>query len=537
MRRARSQPHAFPRLFGTALITALALVIGMGAAPPAQAMLRWTTYDAGRTSQANAPDAQLLLEHAGVRTLIWIADDAIVSRRSDGSGWSEAVSVGPANGAQHLVGVIDPEGVVTIAWAGGEPTAISSARRTDDWSDPVVVMADAHVAAAEVALSLALVDGRPYLVASTGSVMDPAHPRRIEVFGHRNGSWQSQGAPPGLTAAPGAAVGFASGSALGVTWTQDPGGQLLLATLDTGTGQWSPATELAERMPVTAAPLAAVGANTDPDLPTGAVVWGEFDIATGTRTWRYIILRGDEVGPTLDLQSGMANSAKPTALWADGTLWVTGPDPDSSQALVWSRGVTDARAAVEARGLVPGTLSLALAGDASPMVSWLASDPGATVSLHLARNVDDTWVLGPVSGPARSGGVVSAAQPTLVWQRSARAQGRADLMVTAYADVPLAFPRIAKMRIKDGPTVTVRWRPPADITGIEGYVVQIRRGKQAWRTRMTGTTGDRTYTFRATRGVTYRARVAAIGAGERSAWSVIDSVTVPKKPDRRSSPR
>lgn len=511
-----------------------ALLINAVGAGPAGALLRWTTYEAGRTAQIGVPDSQLLLEHDGARTLVWAAEGHILARRSVAAGWGEVTTVADVDGRARVAGVVDDSGVVTIAWveSRARSTAIRSATFDAAWSNPVEVVADARTSAvSEVGISLALVDGLPCLVASTGTLLDETRPRQVAayVFG---GSWSEQSALPGVSERPGTAQAFTSGPYLGVTWTQNPGGQAVVAFLDPAAGIWGESVVLETGMPVSSAPLVAVGA--DDTGTTAGLVWGRFDTATATRTWRYALVEGATVGDAVDLQSGMANSARPTALWSHGSLWVSGPDPQghSDVSRVWARGSLVVDESVSTPGLVPHSQVLAMDGRGHPLMSWLASDPGSSVSIEVARRVDGAWQNDVSLVGARGGGVVSAFLPTVLWQRATGSAGRGDIVVSAYEDVPLEAPTMEKVRQKDGPAITARWKAPSDPVGVTGYVVQVRRGKGAWVSRAEVGPGVRTFTFRAAYGANYRVRVAASGDGERSAWSAAKAVTVPKKPKR-----
>lgn len=522
----------------TALVGALmatlstALVLGLLTAPAANALLRWTTYDAGRTAQIGVPDSQVLLDRDGQQTLAWVAEGEILSRRSTPDGWGEATRVARIDGDARLVGAVDAAGVVTLAWVEirGRTTAISSAQFIGDWRAPVDVVADAgSTQVAAVGLSLAIVDGVPCIVASTGNLL--AGSRQIEAHVFDGSSWTIAPTVPGVTANPGTGQAFASGRRLGVTWTQDPGGQTLVAFLDPTSGGWSAPTVVETRMPVSSPPLLAVTA--DDTGTTAALVWGRFD-ADGSRTWRYALVSETAVAAAVDLQSGIPNSVRPVGIWQAGTLWMAGVTA-SDMLSVWGRGVVTVDDTVGASGAMPNTTSLAVDADGRLLMSWLSNDPGTSVELRVAQRNGEEWQPGPELPGARAGGVLSAVRPTVLWQRAVGGSGRGDVVVTSYRDVPLGVPEVQKLRVKDGPSVTVRWRPPADAAGITGYVVQVRKGKQAWRTRTSTGAGERTYTFRVTEGTTYRVRVAATGATERSAWSAVESVTVPKppKPPRR----
>jgi hypothetical protein len=504
-----------------------ALVLGLLTAPAANALLRWTTYDAGRTAQIGAPDSQVLLDHGGQQTLAWVAEGEILARRSTPAGWGDATRVARIDSEARLAGAVDAAGVVTLAWveSRGRGTAIHSAQFIDGWGTPVDVIADARsTSVAAVGLSLAVVDGVPCIVASTGSLLDGS--RQIKVHVLDGSSWTSAPTMPGITANPGTGQAFASGRYLGVTWTQDPDGQALVAFLDPTMGMWSTATVIESRMPVSSPPLLAVTA--DDTGTTAALVWGRFD-SDGSRTWRYALVAETAVTAAVDLQSGIPNSVRPVGIWQGGTLWVAGVTASDTLS-VWGRGVVPADDTLNASGVIPNTTSLAVDGDGQLLMGWLASDPGTAVELRTAQRMGQEWQGGPELLGARGGGVVSAVRPTVLWQRAVGGSGRGDVVLTSYQDVPLGDPDVQKLRVKDGPSVTVRWRPPADAAGITGYVVQVRKGKQAWRTRSSTGAGERTYTFRATEGTTYRVRVAATGAAERSSWSAVKDVTIPKKP-------
>ncbi len=504
------------------------LVAGLLTAPAAHALLRWTTYDAGRTAQLGVPDSQVLLEHDGQQTLAWVAEGEIRSLQSTPESWGEASRVARIDGEAHLVGAIDSAGVVTLAWveASGSSTSIRSAQYDNGWRAPVDVVVDARSTnVAEVGLSLAVVNGIPCIVASTGSLLDGT--RAISTYVWDGSTWIAQATLPDISSRPGTGQAFTSGDLLGVTWTQDPDGASMVAFLDPATGGWSTSTVIETQMPLSAPPLIAVPA--DNAGTTAAIVWGRFDAASGLRTWYYALLSEKVVGPKVKLAVGMPNSVRPVGTWAAGTLWVAG-STSSALVSVWGRGATNVDESVATPGLIVNSVSLALEGDDHLLMGWMSQDPGTSVALNVAQRLRDAWAEGPALEGARVGGVVSAARPTLLWQRAVGGAGRGDVVVTAYQDVPLGVPDVWKLRVKNGPTVTVRWRPPADAAGITGYVVQVRKGKQPWRTRTTTDAGDPTYTFRGTAGSTYRVRVAGVGFGERGAWSAVKGVTVPKEP-------
>lgn len=511
--------------------TLIALLTSVMGAPSASALLRWTTYDAGRTAQIGVPDSQVLLDGDGVQTLAWVAEGEILARRSTPTGdWSNPVRVARIDGQARLVGAVGGAGEVVLAWVESRDrtTAVRSASYDGDWGDPIDVVADARsTSVSEVGLSLTMVGDVPCIVASTGSLLDATRPRQISAHVFDGSTWSRQVDPPQISSSPGTAHAFTSGAHLGVTWTQDPGGEALVAFLDPASSQWSAVTVLDTRMPVASPPL--LGVTGDAVGSTGALVWGAFDAATGTRTWRYALTSQATVGPVTDLQSGLANSARPVAAWRDGTVWIAGPSTDQ-ESRVWGRGARTIDDTLATPGLIANSTSLAMDGSGQPLMAWMSADPGATVVLQVAQRIDGKWMNGSEQTGARAGGVVSTAIPTLLWQRAVGGAGRGDVVVTSYRDVPLGIPSVQKLRVKGGPTVTVRWKAPADAAGVTGYVVQVRRGKQAWMTRATLGADDRTYTLRASDGTTYRARVAAVGSGERSPWSAVKAVTTPKKP-------
>ncbi|MEK9810970.1 MAG: fibronectin type III domain-containing protein [Candidatus Nanopelagicales bacterium] len=480
--------------------------------------------DSGRCDEFRGGDPPY---HRADRRYDRHVDRCTGSRALDGTG-REPVPVADLDGAARLVGTVDGAGIVTLAWVElrGSSTAVRSVQFDGAWRVPVDVISDARSTdIAEVGLSLAVAGGVPCLVVSTGSLLDGT--RAISTYAFDGSTWIAQATLPGLSSRPGTGQAFASGDQLGVTWTQDPDGEARVAFLDPTSGVWTASTLLETNMSVSTPPLLGISAGRTGT--TAALVWGRFEATSGTRTWRYALVSATAVGQTTDLAAGMPNSARPVGVWARETLWIAG-STSSDAVSVWGRGATNVDESVATPGLIVNSVSMALEGDDHLLMGWMSQDPGTTVALNVAQRLHSEWASGPELTGARGGGVVSAARPTLLWQRAVGSAGRGNVVVTSYRDVALGVPGVQKLRVKNGPTVTVRWRPPADPAGITGYVVQVRKGKQPWRTRTTTDAGNPAYTFRATSGATYRVRVAATGEGERGAWSAVKGVTLPKKP-------